>query len=381
MSSQQVSADEAGLIRRVSAYPLSVTLPKAQRTSQGDFPAVEILVVEVETESGIVGIGEGLARRGARGYAALVDEVLTPRLLGQDARDRRKLWRTMRGTLTGRPGGQLVEAISALDIAFWDIAGKIAGEPIHRLLGGMGRDRVRAYASSINWLDDATVEAEVAGALVQGFGEIKVKLGKPVKDAVARAALVRRLAPDVLLGVDANWAYDVDEAMFIGRALADLGYDFFEEPIVPQDRAGYRRLSQHLPIRLAAGESDYVAAEALISLEDRSIGMIQPDVTRSGGITETWRITELAAAHHVAYAPHVGWSGAICVAASLHLASAAETFRSFECMVYDNPLRDNLCVPRVGGADQLVNGELPVPQGAGLGVELDRAVLDAHRIG
>jgi galactonate dehydratase len=381
MSSQQVSADEAGLIRRVSAYPLSVTLPKAQRTSQGDFPEVEILVVEVETESGIVGIGEGLARRGARGYAAIVDEVLTPRLLGQDARDRRKLWRTMRGTLTGRPGGQLVEAISALDIAFWDIAGKIAGEPIHRLLGGMGRDRVRAYASSINWLDDATVEAEVAGALVQGFGEIKVKLGKPVKDAVARAALVRRLAPDVLLGVDANWAYDVDEAMFIGRALADLGYDFFEEPIVPQDRAGYRRLSQHLPIRLAAGESDYVAAEALISLEDRSIGMIQPDVTRSGGITETWRITELAAAHHVAYAPHVGWSGAICVAASLHLASAAETFRSFECMVYDNPLRDNLCVPRVGGADQLVNGELPVPQGAGLGVELDRAVLDAHRIG
>ena len=311
----------------------------------------------------------------------MVDDVLTPRLLGQDARDRRRLWRAMRGALTGRPGGQLVEAISALDIAFWDIAGKLAGEPMHRLLGGMGRRSVRAYASSINWLDDATVEAEVASAVAQGFREIKVKLGKPVKDAVARAALVRRLAPDLLLGVDANWAYDVDEAMFIGRALADLGYDFFEEPIVPQDRAGYRRLSQHLPIRLAAGESDYVAAEALISLEDRSIGMIQPDVTRSGGITETWRITELAAAHHVAYAPHVGWSGAICVAASLHLAAAAETFRTFECMVYDNPLRDDLCVPRVGSAGQLVDGELPVPQGPGLGIELDRAVLDAHRIG
>ena len=375
------SSDERGVIRRVTSYPLRVTLPKAQRTSQGDFPAVEILVVEVETESGVVGIGEGLARRGARGYAAMVDDVLTPRLLGQDARDRRRLWRAMRGALTGRPGGQLVEAISALDIAFWDIAGKLAGEPVHRLLGGIGRRSVRAYASSINWLDDATVEAEVASAVAQGFREIKVKLGKPVKDAVARAALVRRLAPDLLLGVDANWAYDVDEAMFIGRALSDLGYDFFEEPIVPQDRAGYRRLSQHLPIRLAAGESDYVAAEALISLEDRSIGMIQPDVTRSGGITETWRITELAAAHHIAYAPHVGWSGAICVAASLHLAAAAETFRTFECMVYDNPLRDDLCVPRVGSAGQLVDGELPVPQGPGLGIELDRAVLDAHLIG
>ena len=375
------SSDERGIIRHVTAHPLRVTLPKAQRTSQGDFPAVEILVVEVETESGIVGIGEGLARRGARGYAAMVDDVLTPRLLGHDARDRRRLWRAMRGALTGRPGGQLVEALSAVDIAFWDIAGKLAGEPVHRLLGGMGRQSVRAYASSINWLDDATVEAEVEALSRKAFGEIKVKLGKPVKNAVARAALVRRLAPDLLLGVDANWAYDVDEAMFIGRALSDLGYDFFEEPIVPQDRAGYRRLSQHLPIRLAAGESDYVAAEALISLEDRSIGMIQPDVTRSGGITETWRITELAAAHHVAYAPHVGWSGAICVAASLHLAAAAETFRTFECMVYDNPLRDELCVPRVGSAGQLVDGELPVPQGPGLGIELDRAVLDAHLIG
>lgn len=374
------NADTAGIIRRITTHPLRVVLPKAQRTSQGDYPAIEILVVEVETESGLIGIGEGLARRGCKGYAALVDEAITPRLIGQDARDRRKLWRAMRGALTGRPGGQLVEAISALDIAFWDIAGKLAGEPVHRLLGGMGRRRVRAYASSINWLDDATAEAEIASALAQGFYEIKVKLGNPVRDAIERARLVRRLAPDTLLGVDANWAYDVDDAMLVGRALADLGYDFFEEPIVPHDRAGYRRLSQHLPIRLAAGESDYVAAEALISLQDRSIGMIQPDVTRSGGITETWRIAELAAAHHVAYAPHVGWSGAICVAASLHIAAAAETFRSFECMVYDNPLRDNLCLPLVGSARQLIDGELEVPQGPGLGVELDRTMLDAHRI-
>lgn len=372
--------DLAGRIRKVTTHPLRVVLPKAQRTSQGDFPAVEILVVEIETETGVVGFGEGLARRGARGYAALVDEALAPRLIGQDARDRRRLWRLMRSALTGRPGGQMVEAIAAVDIALWDIAGQIAGEPIHRLLGGMGRTHVNAYASSINWLDDATVEAEVAHALALGFREIKVKLGRPIKDAIARAKLVRRLAPDALLGVDANWAYDVDDAISVGRALSDLGYDFFEEPIAPHDRAGYRKLSQHLPIRLAAGESDYVATEALISLEDRSIGMIQPDVTRSGGITETWRITELAAAHHVSYAPHVGWSGAICVAASLHLAAAAETFRSFECMVYDNPLRDTLCVPLAGSAFQLKDGQLAVPQAPGLGVTLDRAVLDAHRI-
>ena len=244
-----------------------------------------------------------------------------------------------------------------------------------------GGQRVAAYASSINWLDDATVEAEVAAALKAGFREIKVKLGHPLKDAIARARFVRKLAgDDIALYVDANWAYDVDDALIVGRALADLGYGFFEEPIAPHDRAGYRRLAQHLPIRLAAGESDYVATEALAMLQERSLGLIQPDVARSGGITETWRIAELAASFNTAYAPHVGWSGAICVAASLQLAAAAETLRTFECMVYANPLRDAFTHPVVGEGSQLVDGQLMVPQGPGLGIEIDRDMLARHRI-
>jgi D-galactarolactone cycloisomerase len=367
-------------IKAIKVHPLRVQLPKPQKTGAATFAALEIVVVEVETENGLVGIGEALARAGSVGYARLIEDALVPRLVGQNAHDRRRLWKSMRSVLTGRPGGQLVEAIAAIDIALWDLAGKHLGVPVHQLLGGMGRSDVRAYASSINWLDDATAEAEVDAALALGFGEIKVKMGQSVAAAIARAKLVRRLAPDALLGVDCNWAFDVDDAIQLGRALVDLGYDFFEEPIVPQDRAGYRRLSQHLPIRLAAGESDFVAAEAMISLEDRSLGMIQPDVTRSGGITETWRIAELAAAHNVAYAPHVGWSGGICVAASLHLAAAAESFRTFECMVFDNPLRTDLCTPLVGDRSQLVDGKLAVPQAPGLGVELDRDVVAAHTI-
>ena len=175
--------------------------------------------------------------------------------------------------------------------------------------------------------------------LAKGFREIKVKVGHSVADAIARANWCAGLLPMRCWGWTPIGPIDVDEAMRLGRALVDQGYDFFEEPIAPHDRLGYQRLAHHLPIRLAAGESDYVATDALISLSDRSIGMIQPDVARSGGITETWRIAELAAAHHVAYAPHVGWSGAICVAASLQLAAAAESFRTFECMVFDNALR------------------------------------------
>ncbi|TCR63961.1 mandelate racemase/muconate lactonizing enzyme family protein [Bosea sp. BK604] len=368
-------------IQQIVAYPLRAVLAKAQRTSQGDYPAIEIVVVEVTTSDGIIGYGEGLCRRGAAGYARFIEDALIPRLIGKDPADRRALWKAMRGALSGHPGGQIVEAISAIDIALWDIAGKAAGEPIHKLLGGMGRTRVPAYASSINWLDDATVEAEVAAALKAGFREIKVKLGHPLKDAIARAKFIRKLAgDDIALYVDANWAYDVDDALVVGRALADLGYGFFEEPIAPNDRAGYKRLAQHLPIRLAAGESDYVASEALAMLQERSLGLIQPDVSRAGGITETWRIAELAASFNTAYAPHVGWSGAICVAASLQLAAAAETLRTFECMVYANPLRDSFTHPVVGEGSQLVDGQLVVPQGPGLGIEIDRDMLMRHRI-
>ena len=177
----------------------------------------------------------------------------------------------------------------------------------------------------------------------------------------------------IVLGVDANWAYDLDDAIVVGRALADLGYDFFEEPMPPEDRQGYRRLSRAVPIRLAAGESDFTAGDALESLADRSIGLIQPDVARAGGISETWRIAELAALHRVRYAPHVGWSGALCVAASLQLAAAAESFWSFECMVCENPLRqDSDDRARSARRACCVDGELPVPDGPGLGVEIDR---------
>lgn len=179
---------------------LAAELPRAQRTSQGSYPAVEILVVEIETDDGLVGAGEGLARRGATAYAGLVDTLLRPVLIGQDPAPRRALWRRMRDRLSGRPGGQFVEAIAAVDMALWDLAGKRARQPIHRLLGGMGRSRVRAYASSINWLDDAAAEAETARAMSLGFREIKVKLGQPVDAAIARAKLIRKLAPDISLG-------------------------------------------------------------------------------------------------------------------------------------------------------------------------------------
>jgi D-galactarolactone cycloisomerase len=369
-----------GRIARVSAHPLRAVLPTPQKTSQGSWTAIEIVVVEIATEDGVVGFGECLARRGSAAYARFIDEVLAPLLIGETAQDRRRLWQKMRGVLTGRTGGMLIEAIAGVDIALWDIAGKEAGLPIAKLLGGMGRTEIDAYASSINWLDDATVEAEIARARAQGFRQIKVKTGLPVARAIDRARLARRLAgDDIALSVDANWCYDVDDAIRVGRVLADLDYVWFEEPIKPEDRRGYKMLREKLPIRLAAGESDFAAVDAAEMIEDRSLGLIQPDVARAGGISETWRIAELANAFNIAYAPHVGWSGAVCVAASLQLAAAAQNCLTFECMVYANPLRETLLKTPVGEASLLKNGKLPIPDGPGLGIDLDMSALASLR--
>jgi D-galactarolactone cycloisomerase len=369
------------LIRQVEAHPLRAVLPTAQRTSQGDWPALELIVIEIHTESGLTGLGECLARRGADGYARFIRSALAPKLVGRSAHDRRALWNAMRGTLTGRTGGMLVECIAGLDIACWDLAGKAAGQPVWRLLGGMGRDKVDAYASSINWAGQARMEAEVEAALTRGFRQIKLKIGHPVNEAIAWVRRARAMVgPDILLGVDANWAYDTADALRIGRALADMDYAWFEEPLRPDDHAGYRRLAAHLPLRFAAGESDFVARQSAELVVDHTLGLVQPDVARSGGITETWRIAEHAALHDVAYAPHIGWSGAICAAASLHLAAAAESFLTYECMVFDNPLRQELTDVAEGDVTRLQDGRLIVPQQPGLGVALRPGALDRFRI-
>ena len=375
-------ADADLRITDVIAHPLRAALPQAQRTSQGDWPSLDIAVVEIRTDAGVTGWGECLARTSATAYAAVVETVLKPVLIGRNPFETATLWRAMRGRLTGRAGGMLIESLAGVDIALWDIMGKVAGLPVHRLLGGAGRGAVLAYASSINWGgDDGRAAAETEACIARGFRAIKVKIGQPVRAAIARAELIRRIAgPEIRLSVDANWAFDLDEATQVGEALAALDYWWFEEPIVPEDIDGYRRLRERTRVRLAAGESDFVVTQARDLIASRAVGVIQPDVARAGGITETRRIADLADSFHVAYAPHVGWSGALCAAASVQLAAAQPNFLVYECMIFDNPLREALLTRRVGSFQDLVDGHAAVPAGPGLGVEIDRDALARHTI-
>ena len=368
-------------ISGVRAIPLTASMEEGTSTSQGAWGAVSIVLVEVATTDGIKGYGECLARFGPRAYASFVNEVLAPKLVGQSAFDIRRLWQQMRMALSGRAGGMLIEAIAGVDIALWDTVGKALGQPVHRLLGGMGRTHVDCYASSINWADLAKMEEQTRQVLALGFKAIKVKLGNPVARAITSAHAVRQVAgPDIKLGADANWAYSLDEAVAVGHALHALGYWFFEEPIVPEDIAGYAHLRRTVSVMLAAGESDTTVAHAAQLIGERLVGIIQPDVARAGGISETRDIAALAQAFNVGYAPHVGWSGAVCAAASLQLAAAMPAFTSFECMFIANPLRDELTTEPVGSAKTLVDGQVAVPQGPGLGIEINWDAVQRFRV-
>jgi D-galactarolactone cycloisomerase len=368
-------------IASVRAIPLTASMQEGTRTSQGDYGAVSIVLVEIRSLDGLVGVGECLARYGARAYAMFIDEVLAPRLVGQSAFDIRRHWQQMRAALSGHAGGMLIESIAGVDIALWDLVGKALGQPVYRLLGGLGRPRVDCYASSINWADPGLMREQTRAVIALGFKALKVKLGQPVARAIEAAAAVREVAgAEVKLGADANWAYSVDEAVRVGEALQALDYWFFEEPIRPEDIAGYRHLRARLSVMLAAGESDTTVEHATQLIQPRLVGLVQPDVARAGGISETRDIAALAQHCHVGYAPHVGWSGAVCVAASLQLAAAMPAFVSFECMFIGNPLRDALCTQPVGSAASLVDGQLPVPQGPGLGVEIDWDAVQRYRV-
>jgi L-alanine-DL-glutamate epimerase-like enolase superfamily enzyme len=366
------AANSAGIrITDVIAHPLSQTLPRPTVTSWGKYTDVSICLVEVRTNAGITGVGEALARFAPKAYAELIETALKPRLVGRNPTDISALWRDMRRALSGRSGGMLFEAISGVDIALWDILGKIANMPIHRLLGGMGRSEVPVYAASVNWGDDVVMESELDRYLAAGFPRIKVKMASPVRDACRRIERLRKRAGDGIdLCVDANWAYSLEDAVEVGRALTANRYFWFEEPLRPEDEDGYVELHRRCETPLAAGESNYTLDQAMRLVASRTISYLQPDVARSGGITETRRMAEFAAAHDVGYAPHIGMSGIICETASVHLAAAMPNIKAMECESDASPFKTWI-TGAAPGIERQKNGMLPVPTGPGLGIEID----------
>jgi L-alanine-DL-glutamate epimerase-like enolase superfamily enzyme len=360
-------------ITRVEAVPLSIPSrygADSWKLGTGGWKALDFCLVRVETDAGITGWGEAFSYSCRRPVAAAVNEMIAPIALGHDADDIAGLHAAIQKRLHifGR-FGITAFALSGLDIALWDIAGKAAGRSLAALLGGAKRERLECYASLLRYADNALVAKYCEQAVGEGFAAIKLhEVAEPVI-AAARAAVPRDRA--LLLDVNCEWS--VQDAIAVGRRLAPLGLAWFEEPVFPpEDGAGLRAVGSSCGIPIAAGENCCFATQFQALFDARAVQYAQPSVTKVGGITEFRRVAQLAARQGVQLAPHSPYFGPGALA-TLHLVAALAPEARFEYFYLwaDASLYGEALAPR--------RGELAVPQGAGLGADPDPEVVRRYR--
>ena len=357
------------------------------------------LLVEVETDAGIVGIGE--AGIGGGATADVIAKTLKPMLIGQDPLLIEGLWQKMfaRTRQFGRRG-VVMQAISGIDIALWDIAGKVADMPVYRLLGGC-RDRVEAYASGGFYQEgksaaDFAAEAETYRA--RGFKGMKMKVGRnpstqtPLRELlgqkefceidpdedVARVAAVRQaLGPKAKLMVDANCAWSPAMAIAMGRQMERYNLYWIEEPVATDDIDGSAEVARALAAPIAGYETELGLYGFRELISRGAVDIVQLDLAWSGGFSEGKRIAAYAHAHHRMVAPHA-FAGAVLLVASLHFAAAIPNGLELEWDQNPNAIREELLKEPLRLEK---DGTVKVPERPGLGIELDRAAVDRYRVG
>ncbi len=361
-------------ITDVKVYDLRYPLEVPFANSQGWSRTRTAGVVEILTDAGITGWGEGLKA---------VDPSVCDRLIGMDPTATEVIWHA----LYQRGWGDIA-AMSGVDVALWDIVGKALDLPIHRLLGGAFRDRIPAYASGLFRKDvpDATraLEEEAKGYVDQGFGAVKMKIGFGRSYDTTNVSAVRRaIGPSIAFAVDANCGYDIATAIDVGQRIVEHDLLWYEEPIPTNDVDGYVEIRHALKIPVAGGES----LQGLVAFRDliqrRGLDIVQPDVSVAGGFSECRKVAAVAGANHVRVVPHM-WGTAIRLAATLHwqatIPDTPDTLAPvpppFEFDMTENRLRTELAREPIRAED----GSVPVPQGPGLGIEIDREVLERYAV-
>jgi L-rhamnonate dehydratase len=345
----------------------------------------DAFLVRVHTDEGIVGIGEAdtspyVARTivdmpSSHAVARGLREVL----LGENPLEIDRLWQLMFHSSYhyGRAGAAL-HTMSAIDIALWDIAGKVAGRPVGELLGGQV-DRVRVYASEVmpETPDELRLVAE--RAVADGYPALKLGWGPLGRDLERDEALVRAarsvLGDERDLMLDGGMAYSVERAHELVTRLEDVRLYWLEEPLAADDYEGYRRLSELIPIRLAAGEADSGVKPFRALVEQGQVNVLQPDLARCGGFTVAREIGALTREHGVDVVPHC-FSTGVLVAASLHFAASLDRPTYSEFSVADSPFVGRILTEPF----ELRDGSLAVPTGPGLGVELAEEFVERMRV-
>lgn len=367
-----------------------IAIPHASELADIVFRGYRTTLVRIETDEGVSGVGECMVRLAPTATRAIVED-LAPMLIGRNVLDREAIWELLYAAMMnrGHTRGIFTEAISGIDIALWDCAGKCLGLPLYRLLGGQHRTRLKAYASSLRFREFDVVIAQARSFRDKGFRAMKIKIGRNVERPQADLEFVKAIrdavGDEVVLMVDANCAYgdDAATALAVGRALQDMGIYWFEEPLSPDNIDGYAALAAALDIRIAAGEADFMQFGARELLVRKAIDVIQPNISRTGGVTEGRRIAALSQAFHIPYAPHTGSCSAVCLAATLQFAAALPNFLIYEYMQSDwskgepNPLRHELLSEP---PERFESGEMIVPEKPGIGVELNMDTVERYRV-
>jgi len=359
----------------VRSYTLSVPLAKPWKIAGIVMAEMTATLVEVEADNGLIGYGEALTRLGPSAAREVVQNILKPVVLGADPGNVDVLWEKMFSTMKSRGHwkGFMIESISGVDIALWDLIGKAMNQPVSRLLGGRHHEKLEAYASSIMLMERPEMVKEAKDLVRQGFKKIKVKVGLGVDTDFGNVKAIREaVGPDIGIMLDANCGFSTEEALRLGVMLEPLNILWFEEPVPPQDLEGYARLSDSLRIPVVGGESEFTRWGFRDLVLRGKVAMIQPDIARCGGFTEARKIAAFASACGVTIAPHTGASGAVSIAAAVQWASSLSNLYIFEHMYTENPLRTEILREPVLECHDAV---IKVPGGPGLGIEIDKGKM------
>lgn len=350
-------------------------------------------VVKVSTDAGITGYSD--METCASVAKACVDaprwsqeegmecfDGLATLLIGENPLEVERLWyRMYRGSIYYGRRGVAIQAISAIDIALWDICGKFYGQPIHILLGGKWRDRVRAYASTLFRPEPQAMKDAVRGYLDQGFTAVKFGWGvfgkDPHRDVVLVEAAREALGDRHDLLVDTGWFVErtPKEAIQLVRSIEPFQPFLVEELLHPEDYDGYRQVAESVGVRIACGEQEATEWGFQTLIERGGVDVLQPDLTRCGGFTVARKIVHMAERANRLVIPH-SWSSDLLTAASLHLTAFQRRAEFVEFSTSYGPLSRKLVKQPL----RMIDGYLPVPNGPGLGVEVDDATIERYRI-
>ena len=367
-------------ICKVEVFPLSY--------GTDDFPPRRryFVVLKLTTDEGIVGWGEASDCYGHSSpmtVKALIEEKLQWLVLGQNPLNVERLIRRIRKRTYSPQGCRefIIQAISAIEIALWDIRGKVFGKSVSELLGSY-RDELSLYSSGTpNFYDDPNKHLEFYQPLLKrGVKTVKVRTGKSLEWDMQFVRLMRKLLPkDIQIAVDGKHNYKTESAIKLSKVLGEIDALWFEEPIPDTNLDELAWLARESPVPLAYGEHSYTLNDFRDIIKYKAARILEPDATVCGGISEARNVAILADAYGLPVVPHSGGLTAIGLAANVHVASAIPNFVLFEMDGREKqPLVDELLVEPILSIENIVQGCIPVPSGPGLGIDINEEIFEKY---